>query len=400
MNSTPLLLSQLLLNDSREHEYDVQDLYHGVLYKAKRSCCNVLCKAENLHRDILDTTRLSLSSYWSSIHQFLPVRRYRGCEAVLQRSFWIALSRCAVQLIPMLVFCWLLILRYRIVYFGPGFSVGDHCDAFYLALLKIAAKIQELLCLASLGTVLLDALRHELLSGSGVTLGLLPSYLWFSQASYVISPEFLTALHQCFLIGWHCIGMRRKLEDNVVLCRRFWASFRLVLLLSIFIPLAVLIGPFTAVLMTPRIQYYPAGGTQYALEASAEQLWPNVVNAEAELEVCFWPNATAYAICPSGGYSSFSVRKGYKSLYDSRTFTPSLADDESSDYNLGTNFAVMEPLQILPAVLSQATSEKASGKARRLIWFSHICTLRYDCRCFYATGEVPLIVAAHDAGRS
>lgn len=292
---------------------------------------------------------------------FLPRGGDETAKPVLQRSFWIALSRCAVHLIPMLVFCWLLILSYKIVYFGPGFSVGDRYDAFYLALFQIAAKIQELLCLASLSTVLLDLLRHELLSGSGVTLGLLPSHLWFSQASYVISPEFLTAIHQCFLDGWHCIGKRSKLKDKIVLRRRFWANFRLVLLLSIFIPMAVLIGPFTAVLMIPKIQYYPAGGTQYALEASAEQLWPNVVNADAELEVCFWPNATAYAICPSGGYSSFSVRKGYKALYDSRTFTPSLADDESSEYNLGTNFAVMEPLQILPAVLS-------SGNFRESFW--------------------------------
>jgi hypothetical protein len=288
-------------------------------------------------------------------------------KPVLQKSFWIALSRCAVHLLPSLVFAWILVLNYAIVYIGPGFSILDRYDSFYLALFQIAAKCQELLCLASLGTVLLDALRQDLLYGPGVSLGLLPSHLWFSQASYVVSPEFLVAVQQCYRDGWMYLKTRTTSAERRQGRERLVANLRLVLLLSIFIPLGVLIGPFSAVLLIPKLQYYPAGGASFALEASAEQLWPDTLDAGAELDVCYWPNATEYPICPSGGFASLSMHKGYRNTYDSRIFNPSLSDDETAGDTtssvganfLGTNFAVMDPLQLFPSTLSRGNSRES-----------------------------------------
>ena len=80
---------------------------------------------------------------------------------------------------------------------------------------------------------------------------------------------------------------------------------RLLILLLVFILLATFIGPFTAVLLIPRTQTFPAGGTRYFLNATAEEMWPSVVHSDAEYEACLWPNATDYSVCPSGGYASF-----------------------------------------------------------------------------------------------
>ena len=284
-----------------------------------------------------------------------------GAKPVMRKSFWIALSRCGVHLVPILVFSWLLTVNYKTVYFSPGFSVLDRYDAFYLALFQIAAKCQELFCIASLSTVLLEILRHELLHGGGIPLGLLPSHLWFNQASSLLSPEFLTGIQRCWQDLRHCFRRRSAPKERRVKWSHLWRSFRLVALIFAFVLLAALIGPFTAVLMVPKYQAYPAGGTRYSLEASVEQLWPNIVDASAELEVCSWSNATEYAVCPSGGYSAFSLRRSYKNIYDSHTFRPSTTDDETDGHVLETNFVVMEPRQLLPPVLS-------TGNFRESFW--------------------------------
>ena len=112
---------------------------------------------------------------------------------VIQTSFWIALSRCAVHLVPMTVFAWLLFINYNVVYIGSGFSVRNKYDNLYLAFFQVAAKLQEILCVASLATVLLQILRDDLLYGNGIPLGLLSSHLWFSQPISLLSPEYLTA---------------------------------------------------------------------------------------------------------------------------------------------------------------------------------------------------------------
>ena len=124
----------------------------------------------------------SLSRKWRSPEHSKPV---------LRKSRMIALSRCAVHILPISIMAILVSINYSVYYIGGGFSVAEK-DAFCLALYQIVAKAQEMLCVASLSTVVLQVLRNEL-PGHGVPVGLLGSGIWFSQISFVWSPEFLIA---------------------------------------------------------------------------------------------------------------------------------------------------------------------------------------------------------------
>lgn len=68
--------------------------------------------------------------------------------------------------------------------------------------------------------------------------------------------------------------------------------------------LAVLLAPSAAVLLLPRLQNVPAGGTDYYLPATADQLWPSVLDGSDEPQACFDGNTTHQVFCASGGFES------------------------------------------------------------------------------------------------
>lgn len=282
-------------------------------------------------------------------------------KVVLHKSFWIALSRCAVHLVPTFNFVWPLFLNYRTAYLGPGLSSNQRYDALYLALFQVAAKIQEMLCLASLGTVLLQVLRHDLLHGNGVPLGLFASHLWFQQPNSLLNPEYLAAAQLSLMHIWNSLvtwirGPQVDRRDAT----KSSARIRLTLLLLILVLLAALIGPLTAVLLIPRIQEFPAGGSQYFLNVTAQDLWPDNVSSDTEHEACFWANATQYSVCPSGGYPSLLIRNNFNVMYD----TTGIRTGMQAELALGNdNFLILDPLEIIPAMLS-------SGLAKGDAWAS------------------------------
>ena len=140
-----------------------------------------------------------------------------------------------------------------------------------------------MLCTASLTVVVMQVLRHYLLQDEGIPLGLLGAGLSFSQVSYLWSPEF-------------CLGIKSCLFN-----RRKWPLFPLLLVTGVVV---ATIGPSMAVLILPRIQDIPTGITSYYINATADQMWPTNITPSLEYSACSLPNATDYAVCPSGGYSS------------------------------------------------------------------------------------------------
>lgn len=170
------------------------------------------------------------------------------------------------------------------MYLGPGFSYRNS-DEIYLVLFQIAAKILEIVCVASLTTVVLHVLRHELLR-DGVPLGFVGSGVFFSQANWFWSPEmFVGALH----------------------CVKNWKRLRLLVVIIMAGVLALLIAPSAAVLLQPQIQTVSAGGTAYFLPATPDQLWPSDVNGSDELSDCFGEYATQNIVCASAGFESLRV---------------------------------------------------------------------------------------------
>lgn len=280
-------------------------------------------------------------------------------KEVLQKSFWIAFSRCAVHLAPMLVFVLLLMVNYKTVFIGSGFSINDEYDAVYLALFQVAAKLQEIVCIASLSTILLQILRADLLHGDGTPLGLLSSHLWFPQPNSLLLPEYLSVA-QGFIWDLMKLLFRRKRGSPLTYkdMAQQWRKLRLVLFISVLVILAVLIGPFSAVLMLPRSQSFLAGGTQYYINATVNEMWPNAVGADVEHEACTWSNATTYPVCPCGGYSALRSRLSLNSDYDSAIFQPSTQADSSI---LLPNFLVLDTLGIMPGMLCVGANRKGNS---------------------------------------
>lgn len=211
-------------------------------------------------------------------------RRWTATESpkpALRRSRWIALSRCAIHILPCSVFLFLLPLNYRTMYLSPGFSYS-HSNGLFLVLFQIGAKILEIVCVASLTTVVLHVLRHDLIR-NGVPLGLLGSGLFFSQANCFWSPEMLVG-------AWHCV--------------RNWRMLRLFLVIVLAGLLALLIAPSAAVLLQPQSQSVPAGGTTYYLPVTPDQLWPSEVNGSDERSECFGGYSDRNIVCASAGFES------------------------------------------------------------------------------------------------
>lgn len=215
-------------------------------------------------------------------------RRWTASESpkpVLRRSRWIALSRCAIHILPCAVFLFLIPLNFRTMYLGPGFSYRQS-NGLFLVLFQIAAKILEILCVASLTTVVLQVLRHDLIR-DGVPLGFVGSGIFFSQANCFWSPEMLVgALH----------------------CVKSWKRLRLLMVIIVAGFLALLIAPAAAVLSQPRIQSVPAGGTAYFLPATPDQLWPSEVNGFNERSECSGDYAIQNIVCASAGFESLRNR--------------------------------------------------------------------------------------------
>ncbi|KAL6359106.1 hypothetical protein LRP88_09306 [Fusarium phalaenopsidis] len=176
-----------------------------------------------------------------------------------------------------------------------GFFTGDELlglegqGELKLGLLQVAAKHQELLIVASVGSVIFHLIRSELVFGDGMILGLLVSGFSFSQPSYFWSPEFLGSL------GWSW-G-----HGEIVSHGQRWKRCGFILLVFIGGALALLAGPETAVLMIPRKMDWPVDGGIYWLNGSDDQLWPKFLDAAyySEINCTFETSQFTDNRCPS-----------------------------------------------------------------------------------------------------
>ncbi|KAK6440931.1 hypothetical protein LTR95_002845 [Oleoguttula sp. CCFEE 5521] len=203
-------------------------------------------------------------------------------KKVLNQTLKAALSRALFHLVPMTSLSVMIYQNYHTLYIGPYFTQDPQKDPVILAIIQVAAKFQELLCVSSLTAIVLQALPRELL-GDGVPLGLLGSGLSFSGPSWFWSTDFVVAAR------W---------------MKTSWARAQLYILLILAGGIAVFIGPAAAVLFLPRSQNILAGKTTYSLNGSVTDFWPSSVSAGSEPSLCGYTNSSLRSICPSGGYEA------------------------------------------------------------------------------------------------
>ncbi len=187
----------------------------------------------------------------------------------------------------------MVILNWRGFYIGGELegAVGQD-DARFLAL-QFAAKLHELTISASLTAVILYYIRNQLMTESGLPFGAIVAGLQFKDVSYLWSMEFWGAVRA----NW-----RRKRDKA-----------GLILLIVTCAVLGLSAGPSSATLMRPRLDYWPAGGTDFWIASPQGELYSTNASATHVPASCM--NDTGDLSCPSGGWQVLA--QDYMFLYQS-----------------------------------------------------------------------------------
>ena len=167
-------------------------------------------------------------------------------KIAIRKSHMTALMRALVHVVPISVAMWEIIINWNTYYLGTIIR----SQAYY----QFGAKVHEMTAQASLAAIVFSYVRYEMSLGQGLPFGALFSGLQISQASYLWSMEF-----------WGLICSRRHPVRRRV---------RMVLLISIAIILAATVGPSSAILLIPRLEYWPAGATSIWLNITYQDMWP------------------------------------------------------------------------------------------------------------------------------
>ena len=168
-------------------------------------------------------------------------------KIALRKSRTTALIRALIHVVPVSVALWEVIINWNTYYLGARV----HNLAYY----QFGAKVHEMTAQASLAAVVFSYVRYEMALGQGLPFGALFSGLQISQVSYLWSLEF-----------WGSISSK-----HLAARRRIMMS----LIITTAIVLAAIVGPSSAILLIPRLDYWPAGATDIWLNATWQNLWPN-----------------------------------------------------------------------------------------------------------------------------
>ena len=244
-------------------------------------------------------------------------------KPVIQKSTSTVLSRSAIHILPVLGSITIITINLKNCFLGRTLTGSILDPAINIALLQVAAKIQELLIIASLTTIVVHTIREHMLFKDGVPFGIIGGAFLFSSLSYFWSPEF-----------W---GSTKWKSTS-------WTKFRVYGILAVSGFLATAAGPSSAVLLIPRDQSFNGGGSDMFLRGPMDVIWPSQLSfsPDGPEPFCSYPNATEYALCPSGGYLSLQAYQ--RTLFPLRNFVG--MQQNSSSFSEGdTTFSIQSTLQ-------------------------------------------------------
>lgn len=168
-------------------------------------------------------------------------------KIAIRKSRSVALLRSLVHLVPFSVALWEISINWNTYYLGSA--------PLNQAVYQFGAKFHEITAQASIAAIVFSYVRHEMSLGQGLPFGALFSGLQVSQVSYLWSIEF-----------WGSICSK-----HLTLSRRIGMA----VVITLAFILAAAVGPSSAILLIPRLDYWPAGSTDIWLNTTAQDLWPN-----------------------------------------------------------------------------------------------------------------------------
>ena len=175
-------------------------------------------------------------------------------KIAIRKSRTIALLRAVIHIVPVSVALWEISLNLSTYYVGATIQ----SQAYY----QFAAKVHEMSAQASLAAIVFSYVSHEMSLGQGLPFGALFSGLQVSQPSYLWSMELWGSICSQYI----------PLERRVVM----------VAVTSLAVMLSATVGPSSAILLIPRLGYWPAGSTDIWINSTSQDLWPDrYVHTEA-----------------------------------------------------------------------------------------------------------------------
>jgi hypothetical protein len=172
----------------------------------------------------------------------------------MRRSRFLVFLSLTTHFIPMSATIVLLILNLRGYYIGGELSGPSGLDDIKLPALQLAAKLHELSMQASLSLIVVSIVRHRLAFGPGIPFGMIFGSLQLSSISYLWSKEFFGTF-------------RARFQST-------FTKWILILLIVVGSVLFVSVGPSSAIAMRPRLDDWSAGGGDFYLNATENQIWP------------------------------------------------------------------------------------------------------------------------------
>jgi hypothetical protein len=202
----------------------------------------------------------------------------------MSRNRVMATVRCVVHLIPISAAVLLVALNASNYWIGGELAGVSGQDAQKLGALAFAAKLHELFMLASLSAIVIMNIRKEVVFGQGIPFGTLFAATQIKDLAFLWSPEFWGTVY-------HEWGKRRNK----------WFTITLLVVCTL---LGVGVGPSTNILMRPRLDFWPAGGTTFWLNATEALLYPGKMEASAAIAHCAFD--TGDLSCPAAGWQVFN----------------------------------------------------------------------------------------------
>lgn len=199
----------------------------------------------------------------------------------------------SVHFVPIAAAFVLVVLNWRGYYIGGELEGAVGLDDAKFIGLQFAAKLHELTITASLTAVIFSYIRHELVTDSGLPFGAIMAGFQFKEISYLWSMEFWGVIRA----NW----------------RRWQDKTGLIFLIIIGTALSLSAGPSSATLMRPRLDWWPAGGSDFWIALPQDVLYstdasPSQIPTSCTIE-------TGDLRCPSAGWQTLA--QNYMLFYQS-----------------------------------------------------------------------------------
>lgn len=258
---------------------------------------------------------MRLGALWNACQRATHQPRKEEPKQAVNKGLTTAiLSLVAAHLVPVTAALVLVSINLHGYYIGGELSGPSGYDDVKLSGLQFAAKLHELAIQGSLSVIIVGLIRQELVAGEGIPFGAIFGSLQFSDLSYLFSKEFLGIL-------------RARFEKPIV-------KIRLIALIVVGALLALTAGPSSAIAMRPRLDNWPAGGTDFYLNTTVEEIWPSLINATTIPTSC--SNITLGTACMSRNWEAFfyQLLEHYPKLTDRATMPESLQIDSPESIRL------------------------------------------------------------------